>query len=198
MSHVVPHVKNYHCDDSPLVPKGTCCSATSNADNTRFGLSPILGESEGCSEKRARSLHRQHSRRGRMMKKWKQRFWGSSVATTMVWNDARVSSSTPQRMQSNCGLVVNAALQFALHSAGVASKLCEPPSHDGAVFFHCGEGVAIADNVLNTAGELVPDRVRVTTKIFGYPTSRRSRLPSLRRRQSDYRQFGEPLWSTGS
>ena len=58
MSHVVPHVKNQHGDDSPLVPKGTCCSATSYADNTRFGLSPILGESEGCSEKRARSLHR--------------------------------------------------------------------------------------------------------------------------------------------
>ena len=58
MSHVVPHMKNHHGDNSPLDPKGTRCSATSYADNTRFGLSPILGESEGCSEKRALSLHR--------------------------------------------------------------------------------------------------------------------------------------------
>ena len=157
VSHVVPHMKNHHGDDSPLVPKGTCCSATSYADNTRSGLSPILGESEGCSVRRARSLHRQHSRRGRMMKKWKQHFGGSSLATTMGWNDARVSSSTPQRMQSNCGLVVNAALQFALYSVGVASKLCELPRHDRAIFFDGGESSGIADNVANTCGEFVPN-----------------------------------------
>ena len=111
----------------------------------------FLGKSEDCSEKKARSSHRVTTLAAwRNDEKMEKLFWGSSDATTIGWNEARVACSTPQRMQCNCGLVVDAALQFALYSVGVASTLCEPPSHDRAIFFDGGEGVAIADNVANT------------------------------------------------
>ena len=118
----------------------------------------MLGKSEGCSEKRARALHRVTTLAAWTNdEKMETTLLGSIDATTMGWNEARAACSTSQRMQSNCGLVVNAALQFALYSARVASILCEPPRHDRAIFLDGSESVAVTNDLANTCGQLAPD-----------------------------------------
>ena len=158
MSHVVQHMKNDQGDNSPMVRKRPVLFGNSHADNTSFGSIPMLGKSESSREKRARSSHRVTTLAAWTNdEKMEKLFLVSIDATTMGWNESRVSSSTSQRMQRNCGLVANSAIQFALYSVGVASTLCVAPRHDRAIFLDGSESVAVTDDVANTCGQLAPD-----------------------------------------